>query len=303
MPRWRNRQTRGSQKPMRLKPRVSSILTRGTLQSMLEIIFQIGSFELKTLTLLQVAAVFVAAFIFWRRGKEEHYAEAQLFDSFISSSIFGLLMGRLVFVAVNWSNLGFNLLSWLDIWSKPGMNLETGLIAAGIYLFRFAQKKKWDAFEVMDFWVSAISLGMVFLNLGHFFDGSNFGTKTSLPWGMIFPSVFEKHHPTQIYAVIFYAGFYYYLNWLEYNYRTFEWYRAGKKTAETGFLLINFLIIASLFELFLDLLAPASQVVMGVAVGSLIHGISFFFGVWLLLKRSHRVLFSFSQKKFLAIRD
>ncbi|MBD3250266.1 MAG: hypothetical protein GF381_01700 [Candidatus Pacebacteria bacterium] len=270
---------------------------------MFETLFTIGSVELRCLTLLQLVALIAAGFVFWKRGREEHYPEAQLFDGFLLSSVFGLLVGRIAFVILNWKALEFSFFNWMDVWSRPGVNLELSLLAAGFYLFRFARSKKWDAFEVMDFWVMAVSLAMVFLQLGYFLAGTYFGIRTSLPWGVIFPSVFEKHHPTQLYSMIFYAGFYAYLYWLEFQYRSLEWYRAGKKTAETGFLLINFLIFTSLYRFLLSYISPPVFVVAGLTLDRWFELVLIGFGIWLLLRRSHRSLFSFKQKKFFAVKN
>jgi len=67
-------------------------------------IISIASFRLKSLTLLAILALFFTAFIFWRKGKEEHYETVELFDVFLLSGIFGVIVGRLSFVLFNWKN-------------------------------------------------------------------------------------------------------------------------------------------------------------------------------------------------------
>ncbi len=269
---------------------------------MLETLFTIGSFQLKTLNLIQVVAFFIAAFVFWKRGKEEHYSEARLIDAFLLSFLFGLLTGRLAFILFNFGNFGWNLLKWVNVIQKPGSQLIFVLVGAVAHLFIFAQKNKWDAFEILDFAAQALVAGLLWLNIGYFFEGIRFGQSTQLPWGIIFPGVFEKRHPVQLYYVAFHLIFGRYLSWLEYNYRTFEWYRGRKKTAKTGFLFINLLIFYSLFSLLMLLVQTPVLVIGKLQVDIWLYLVFLLVGLWLLLKRANRVLFSFKDKKFFALR-
>jgi phosphatidylglycerol:prolipoprotein diacylglycerol transferase len=201
-----------------------------------------GPLLIKTQSLFNALAFLTTAFVFWRKTKEEHYSQDQAFDAFLLSSMVGLMTGRIGFVITHFSILGLNLWKWLDVVSHPGSSVLFGLLGASLYLYRHSGKQKWDQFEILDFWFLAVSAGLVLTSLGNFFAGVGFGHQTNLPWGMVFSGVVEKHHPAQIYAMLFFLGLYIYLNWVEYHYRTFLWYRAGKKTAQTGFLTSVFLL-------------------------------------------------------------
>ena len=253
------------------------------------VIFSLGRFELRTLTVFTFLSLFSAGFVFWKRGREEHYSEMDLFDGFLLSLLFGFFLGRLFYIFLNIEQLGINLIKWLDVFSYPGVNSIVMFSAAGIYLYRFALKKNWDVFEVLDFSVGAFSLSQFFMWLGLFFDGSGFGVKTNLPVGMIFPGVFEKHHPVQLYFVLFYLVLFSYLARVEYKYRTFAWYRFGKKTAQTGYLTSIFFIAVGLFSLLINFISLPSFVVSGVRLDFFLSIFSALFGLFLLGLRSGRV--------------
>lgn len=227
------------------------------------ILVDFGPVALKTLSLFNFLAFLTAAFIYWRKTREEHYSEIQAFDAFLLSSLVGLLSGRLGFVLLNWEQFKQNLWSIVDIVNLPGSMEIFALLGAGLYLYRLAKRQKWDAFEILDFWVLAVSGGMVLRQIGSFLAGVGFGIETDLPWGVVFPGVFAKHHPTQLYQALFFVILYSYLFWAEYNYRTFEWYRSGKKTAQTGFLTSIFLLSAGVIFSLLQWLKPASLVIGG----------------------------------------
>lgn len=234
-------------------------------------------------------AIFFAGYFFWRRGKEEHYSEENLFDGFVLAVLVGSLFGRLGFVFFHLEQFGLNLVRWLDIFAYPGINTLIFLVVASVYLYRYALRNRWDVFEVMDFAVGALCLGLFFSWLGLFFDGTGFGTATNLPLGMVFPGVFDRHHPVQLYYTIFYLILFIYLNRVEYRYRTFLWYRYGKKTAQTGFLTSIFLIFTGLFSLIVNFVSLPTLVVDGWRFDFGLSLTLLIFGLLLLGIRSGRI--------------
>lgn len=259
---------------------------------MYPILFSIGQFHLRTISIFFILAFLVSGFIFWRKGREEHYSETQLFDGYLLSVIFGFLVGRVGYIAINFSNFEWNIIKWLDIFAYPGSHILLGLMGSTLYLARFAQKKKWDVFEILDFWFLATAASSVFRYVGYFFDGTLFGKVAELPWGVIFPGVFEKRHPIQIYFAIFYTVLFWFLSRAEYNYRTYEWYRAGKKTAQTGFLLSTFVIGSSFFAMLISFFKSPDFIWGGIAWDFWLYLGSFVIGMFLLMKRSGREIFS-----------
>jgi len=256
---------------------------------MLPILFELPFFKLKSLTLLAFLAVFFSAFAFWRKGKEEHYNTFEIFDAFILSGLFGFLIGRLVFVISHWGAVfSQNIFNIVNIIDKPGNEPLIVLAAAVWFLYRHAVKAKWDAFEILDFYVTAISLGMIFIYAGFFLDGSYGGIFTKLPWGIIVPGTFEKTHPAQLYSMIYYLFAYFYLSRMEYVYRTLEWYRSGKKTAQSGFLFSTFLIFTAIFHLITGPIRLPGIFVGGMILDYFIYLAMLIFGLVLLYIRSGR---------------
>jgi prolipoprotein diacylglyceryltransferase len=139
---------------------------------------------------------------------------------------------------------------------------------------------------VLDFWVTAISLGMVFIYLGFFLAGSYAGQLTTVPWGVVMPGTFEKSHPVQLYFLLFYLVLFNYLMRVEYRYRTFEWYRRGKKTAQSGFLLSVFLIATGLFYLIMTVVSLPGLVVAGRVLDPWVYLVVVLAGIALLINRS-----------------
>lgn len=255
---------------------------------MLPILLEFPFFKIKSLTLLAFLAIFFSAFVFWRKGREEHYNTFEIFDAFILSGIFGFLIGRIVFVTTHWLFFSQNIFYIFNIIDKPGNEPLIVLAAALCFMYRYATKLKWDAFEILDFYVTAISLGMVFIYVGFFLDGSYGGTFTNLPWGIITTGTFEKTHPAQLYLFIYYFLIFIYLSRVEYVYRTLEWYRSGKKTAQSGFLFSTFLIFTALFYLLTQPTRPSGMFFGGIFLDYFVYLLIFVFGLVLLYRRSGR---------------
>jgi phosphatidylglycerol---prolipoprotein diacylglyceryl transferase len=259
-------------------------------------LFRIGSVVIATKSIFLVLAFLTTAFMFWRKAREEHYHEEQVFDAFLLSVLVGMVMGRVGFVLFHIEEFSTQIWRAFDIVGRPGSVFEVGLIAATLYLFRFARQKKWDAFEVLDFWFLSVAVGMVLIHIGNFFAGVGFGYETSLPWGVVFPGVFQKHHPLQIYTALFFTGLGVYLSWAEYHYRTFTWYRAGKKTAQTGFLTSVFMIAVGAYFLATLFIRPKLYI-WGQIPADIITAMSvLIIGLLLLYNRSGRTVFFWHKK-------
>ncbi|HCC84854.1 MAG TPA: hypothetical protein DEP87_04190 [Candidatus Pacebacteria bacterium] len=255
---------------------------------MFPILFTIGQFQLHTTAVFSVIAFFMSGFVLWRKGREEHYSEAQLFDGFLLATAAAFVIGRLGYILLNWSQFGWQWWSWLDFVTVPGTQPLIGMLGGLGYFYRFAKAKKWDAFEAMDYYATAAVFGLVWRYIGAFFEGSQYGLPTTLPWGLIFPGVQEKVHPVQLYYAIFCLGWFWYLTKVEYQYRLFEWYRSGKKTAETGFLVATTLISFGLFSLAMSWLQLPELVTQGWVIDRWIYLGLVLFGVSLLWSRSGR---------------
>lgn len=253
-------------------------------------LFHVGPFSLRTMSVLAVIAFLATSFIFWRRGKEEHYKEDQLFDGYLLSILVGLIAARIGFVALNFTQLGFSPLAWVDVFSHPGVSSWAGLLGGALYLKRYAKASKWDVYEILDFAATGLSLGAVFVWIGQFLEGSSVGTATTLPWGVRFPGLLEPHHPIQLYVAVFYLLLFWYLSWAEFHYRTFSWYRIGKRTAQTGFLICVFVIASSLFFLAISMMRPPGADLFGVSMERILLSISLLVGILLLYVRSGRAL-------------
>ena len=251
-------------------------------------LFCIGPFCLRSLSVMLALGFFVTGLIFFRKVREEHYLEMEAFDGFLLSLIAGFIVGRLAFVGLHFSQFGFSLWKWFDISTYPGVVGTAAIIGAGWYLFRYSRKFTDDTFELLDIWTISVAGGLFVVWLGMFLDGASLGNATALPIGVRFPGLLEPHVPIQLFVALFFLLLAFYLQWVEFRYRTYSWYRSGKKSAQSGFLVSVSIILCSLLWVGLSFLRPAQLVVAGVPLDTGLALAGVIVGVLLLFLRSGR---------------
>lgn len=264
---------------------------------MFPILFSLGPIEIRSMTVMVALALFFGLFAFWRKTKEEHYDEFMVFDGMLLSLIAGFVLARIVFIFLFFDRFGWNFVSWIDIFSNPGFNVFALFVGSGLFLFRYSKKKKWDAYEMLDFWSVGMSIALACIWIGFWLAGTGFGTATQLPWGMVFPGLVEPHHPVQLYYTMFFAVLAYYLSWVEYRYRTFSWYRAHKNAAQTGFLIGVMMLASGVWTAFLLLFTFPSATLVGVRIDLLAALFLIASGAWVLYQRSGQEFLKFLDKK------
>jgi len=85
------------------------------------------------------------------------------------------------------------------IW-EGGMSFHGGLIGVITAYFIFAWQRKLNVFDIADFAVPVIPIGLFTGRIGNFINGELWGAPTTLPWGMVFQHAGpEPRHPSMLY--------------------------------------------------------------------------------------------------------
>ncbi len=117
--------------------------------------------------------------------------------------------------------------AWLRIWSG-GMAQYGGLIAGALAVTLFLKARHIPFFAYSDTLIPSVALGVAIGRIGCFFNGDDFGTRSTLPWAVRFPSGTEAYadhfnrgwigpgdtfslpvHPVQLYATIFWLALFF----------------------------------------------------------------------------------------------
>ena len=111
-----------------------------------------------------------------------------------------ILGGRLGHVLFYQSGYYFsNPMEIFAIW-QGGMSFHGGLLGTGLAMLLFARRHSISVWPVMDVVSAAVPIGLFFGRVANFINAEVVGSKTDMPWGMVFPGWgAEPRHPAMLY--------------------------------------------------------------------------------------------------------
>ncbi|MBV53886.1 MAG: prolipoprotein diacylglyceryl transferase [Coxiellaceae bacterium] len=81
-----------------------------------------------------------------------------------------------------------------------GMSFHGGFLGVAIALWLFSRHTEKNIWDVTDFAVPLVPIGLGFGRLGNFINNELWGRVTDVPWGVVFPGAGElPRHPSQLY--------------------------------------------------------------------------------------------------------
>lgn len=172
---------------------------------MLEILFQNSLITVRTLNIfLALGFLFTGTFVI-RYVNRHKMNLAFVTEYFVYVIVAGLLAGRMAYVLGNLSEFQHNLLSVLYVWDLK-FSFFGILVGSVITLIFTAHRNKEDFWAWFDtFFLSYLGM-LIFVHIGYFFAGKEYGLPTTLPWGISFEAYHIPFttpiHPTQIYAAL-----------------------------------------------------------------------------------------------------
>ncbi len=149
----------------------------------------------KTLTIHWYAVMYLLAFFsFWklaewraRKDPWRGWQEAEVADYLFYAFIGVILGGRIGYVLFYSGGLLFtDPLSIFRIWDG-GMSFHGGFIGVLLVGLWYGRKTGRGFWNIADFSVPMVPLGLMFGRFGNFIGGELWGRKTEAAWGMIFP--------------------------------------------------------------------------------------------------------------------
>lgn len=151
----------------------------------------------------------VAAALVFRWARRSSVTHSQLESLLVWIGIGVVAGARLYYVAQNQPGDYFAH-PWriLEVW-EGGLAFFGGLLGAILAAYLYARRKQLLFGEVSDLFAPAIPIGGAIGRIACGLDGMDYGTSTSLPWGVIYtnpnsyaPLDFIARHPVQFYELI-----------------------------------------------------------------------------------------------------
>ncbi len=138
------------------------------------------------------------------------YREEDIFDGLFWSIGGGLFVSRLIYVALNFSKFGLNILKFILINGFPGLSLYGFLLGFCLSLLLFCISRKIVVREIIDYFVAPASVALGLGKIGSFFAGSEIGTVTKFPFHVLYQGATGLRHITALYeALLFFIVAYF----------------------------------------------------------------------------------------------
>ena len=171
---------------------------------MYPVLFRIGSFEITSFGVMVALGALAGLWVFRRE-----LARSKLPDAAVDAAVYGLIGGllgaKLLYVFEHLGEGSFFSL-FLD---RGGMSCFGGFVGGLLAGLATIRAKRWPLMAVLSAATPALAVGQMLGRIGCFLVGDDYGSPTSLPWGVAFPQglppTTERVHPTQIYEAIFLA--------------------------------------------------------------------------------------------------
>jgi len=145
---------------------------------------------------------FVGAYFLmnYRAKKTGEFTQEQVSDLVFWGALGVILGGRFGYVLFyNFNHFLSDPLSLFAIW-EGGMSFHGGMLGVMISLTLYGRKINKTFFELMDFVVPVVPIGLGAGRVGNFIGGELWGRVTDVPWAMVFPRADEfPRHPSQLY--------------------------------------------------------------------------------------------------------
>lgn len=187
-----------------------------------------------SITLFGLFAVFgfiISGFFLWKRAIDEHVTEAEVFDMYITASIWALVAARVGSIMLRFDRFGWNPLRWLALFSLPGLDGRFALVIGMLMIILGALKRRWNPWLTLDMYVPSVLLWQSALVV--------------LYWWQL---------------AAFWFAWFLLLWWIEHEYRLWEWYRGRRGFAHPGLVSSVWLIGIGVGLLLIALLTSASVV-------------------------------------------
>ena len=163
--------------------------------------------------IFRTIGLIIFVYLLWRDLRSDYGDQKTISYAWIALVGF-LIGGRIAYGLVNWGVWNDSWSSWLLVWSKPGTNYLGSYLGLAIVTWIVSTKNQWKFLSLMD---DIVKPTLVFSSLLIFDEWlrSNFYLRSMIFLILLIIDIF-------------------FVSWLKKRYRSFAWYKSGKK----GFVLL-----------------------------------------------------------------
>lgn len=242
---------------------------------MLPILLKLGPITIYAYGVFLALGVFAGLYWFWKIGRDEHWEENSLFDTYFIALFIYFIAGRLTYVLLHPELYSFT--RALSLLSHPGITSSVGILAATAGVSLLARKYEWDGWKVLDGWVVVLSTVLVIATIGAILNGSLPGV-VSESFGYIHPGDTVARVPGDVWSFIWSLITFGVVSRVRKNFRFYSWYKGEASVAKDGLAALCFGALVGLYYLGAGMILEGPRVgaVPVLSLGGV--GLGFLFG-------------------------
>lgn len=159
-------------------------------------LLNIGRFILPTYGVLAAAGLMAALSLSLRTAILVDIDPDALWNAGLFALLSALVLSRLLLILANFQSF---LSEPVIVLALPSLN-ATGILLTLLATVLYLRIKRFPLLGTLDAWAPCATLTWACLALGHLAEGSDPGTVTSVPWGILSPTGGARLHPVALYA-------------------------------------------------------------------------------------------------------
>lgn len=170
---------------------------------MYPILFNLGPLTVRSYGLFLVLAFIFGTYVVWKEGKRGGYNEEKLLDFSVVLLVSALIGARVYYILLHLGVFLEEPFKAFYLW-QGGFAFHGALIGAIVGGYFYTKRVKWPFYQLADLVAVAASLSGAIAKIGAFLSGADYGTASSLPWGVHFVGQVGKRHPVQLYEAFYF---------------------------------------------------------------------------------------------------
>ena len=224
---------------------------------MLPILLKLGPITIYSYGVFLVLGLFAGLYWFWKMGRDEHWEETWIFDTYFVSTFLYLIIGRVGYVLFN-PEL-YSISRALSLLAHPGISAVSGIIATLLVVLFLSRRASIEPWKVMDAWAVVLSIAMMIVSVGAILNGSMPGIQSSM-LGYVHPGDTVPRLSGDLWTFVWALITFGIVSRVRKNFRFYSWYKGEASVAHDGLAALILLSLAGLYAVLLGFIVEGTRI-------------------------------------------
>lgn len=223
---------------------------------MLPILLKLGPITIYSYGVFLALGLFAGLYWFWKMGRDEHWEENWLFDTYFVSVFIYFVVGRIGYVILN-PDL-YSLSRAFSLLSHPGILTIGGIVATWPVVLLLSRRVGLASWKVVDAWAVVLSIVMVIASIGAILNGSMPGTQSSI-FGYVHPGDNVPRLSGDLWTFVWSLLTFGVVSRVRKNFRFYSWYKGEASVAHDGLAALVLFSLSGVYAIVLGFMLEGAR--------------------------------------------